>query len=157
MTSSLNRMTVIGNLGGDPEMRYTPNGRPVTSFSVATTNRYTVEGEQREETQWFRISTWNRTAEVCNQYLSKGSKVYVEGRLQGRQWEGQDGVARFSMEINADRVLFLDRPSDRGADRPSDRASNGGEPMVEFNRPDFNQPESSGVSEFQEPGDDLPF
>ncbi len=149
MTSSLNRMTVIGNLGGDPEMRYTPNGRPVTSFSIATTNRYTVEGEQREETQWFRVSTWNRTAEVCNQYLSKGSKVYVEGRLQGRQWEGQDGVQRFSIEINADRVLFLDRPSDR--------ASNNEEPTVEFNRPDFNQPEASDISEFQEPGNDLPF
>ncbi len=149
MTSSLNRMTLIGNLGGDPEMRYTPNGRPVTSFSIATTNRYTVEGEQREETQWFRVSTWNRTAEVCNQYLSKGSKVYVEGRLQGRQWEGQDGVQRFSMEINADRVLFLDRPSDR--------TSSNEEPIVEFNRPDFNQPEASDINEFQEPGNDLPF
>tara|TARA_Y100000590_G_scaffold408875_1_gene500356 strand:- start:480 stop:908 length:429 start_codon:yes stop_codon:yes gene_type:complete len=142
-------MTLIGNLGGDPEMRYTPNGRPVTSFSIATTNRYTVEGEQREETQWFRVSTWNRTAEVCNQYLSKGSKVYVEGRLQGRQWEGQDGVQRFSMEINADRVLFLDRPSDR--------TSSNEEPIVEFNRPDFNQPEASDINEFQEPGNDLPF
>jgi len=143
-------MTVIGNLGGDPEMRYTPNGRPVTSFSIATTNRYTVEGEQREETQWFRVSTWNRTAEVCNQYLSKGSKVYVEGRLQGRQWEGQDGVQRFSIEINADRVLFLDRPSDR-------TSNSNEEPMVEFNRPDFNQPETSDISEFQEPENDLPF
>jgi len=141
---------VIGNLGGDPEMRYTPNGRPVTSFSIATTNRYTVEGEQREETQWFRVSTWNRTAEVCNQYLSKGSKVYVEGRLQGRQWEGQDGVQRFSIEINADRVLFLDRPSDR-------TSNSNEEPMVEFNRPDFNQPETSDISEFQEPENDLPF
>ena len=153
MTSSLNKMTAIGNLGGDPEMRYTPNGKAVTSFSIATTNRYTVEGEQREETQWFRVSTWNRTAEVCNQYLSKGSKVYVEGRLQGREWEGQDGVKRFSVEITADKVLFLDKPSDK----PSDRGEQNQEPRIQFNRPDSGGAESFNTPSSTEPEEDLPF
>ena len=105
----LNKMLVIGNLGGDPEMRYTPNGNPVTSFSVATNRRYTTSsGEQREETEWFRVVTWNQLAEQCNQYLTKGRRVYVEGRLKSDTWTGQDGTTRFTNEINANQVVFLD-------------------------------------------------
>ena len=89
---SLNKILIIGNLGSDPEMRYMPSGDPVTSFSVATNRRYrTRDGDQREETEWFRISAWGRLAEITNQYLTKGSKIYVEGRLQSRSWQGQDG------------------------------------------------------------------
>ena len=106
---SMNKVLIIGNLGGDPEMRYMPSGDPVTSFSVATSWRYrTREGEQREETEWFRVNVWGRLAETTNQYLTKGSKVYVEGRLQSRSWQGQDGQTRFSNEIRASDVRFLD-------------------------------------------------
>ena len=120
----LNKMLVIGNVGTDPEMRYTPNGNPVTSFRLATNRRYTTsEGEQREETEWFTISSWNRLAEQCNQYLAKGRKAYVEGRLQSRSWEGPDGQTRFRNEIVASRVLFLDR-----AQGSQGGESEGGEP-----------------------------
>ena len=107
---SVNRIIIIGNLGSEPEMRFTPNGRPVTSFSVATNRRYTTsEGERREETEWFTVVTWARLAEQCNQYLTKGRLVYVEGRLRTHTWEGQDGQRRSRNEIVADRVSFLDR------------------------------------------------
>ncbi|MFC1921014.1 single-stranded DNA-binding protein [Chloroflexota bacterium] len=109
---SVNRMIIIGNLGSEPEMRFTPNGRPVTSFSVATNRRYTTsEGERREETEWFTVVTWGRLAEQCNQFLGKGRLVYVEGRLRSHSWEGQDGQKRYRNEIVADRVSFLDRQS----------------------------------------------
>ena len=105
----LNKMLVIGNLGGDPEMRYTSNGDAVTSFSVATNRRYTTrDGEQREETEWFRVVTWRQLAEQCNQYLTKGRRVYVEGRLKSDTWTGQDGTTRFTNEITANQVVFLD-------------------------------------------------
>lgn len=109
---SVNRMIIIGNLGSEPEMRFTPNGRPVTSFSVATNRRYTTsDGERREETEWFTVVTWSRLAEQCNQFLAKGRLVYVEGRLHSHSWEGQDGQKRYRNEIVADRVSFLDRQS----------------------------------------------
>jgi single-strand DNA-binding protein len=107
---SVNRVTIIGNLGSEPEMRYTPSGRPVTSFRVATNWRYTTpEGERKEETEWFTVVAWGRLAEQCNQFLTKGRLVYVEGRLRMRSWEGQDGQKRSRNEIVADRVKFLDR------------------------------------------------
>ena len=106
---SLNKILIIGNLGSDPEMRYMPSGDPVTSFSVATNRRYrTRDGEQRDETEWFRVNAWGRLAETTNQYLSRGSKVYVEGSLSSRSWQGQDGQTRFSNEIRAQEVRFLD-------------------------------------------------
>jgi single-strand DNA-binding protein len=106
----LNKMTVIGYLGTDPEMRYTPNGNPVTSFRIATTRTYTSsDGERQQETEWFTVVAWNQLAELCNQYLSKGRRAYVDGRLHSHSWEGQDGQTRFRNEIIADRVLFLDR------------------------------------------------
>ncbi len=108
--ASVNKMIIIGNLGSEPEMRFTPNGNPVTSFSVATNWRYTTsQGERKEETQWFTVVTWNRLAEQCNQFLTKGRLVYAEGRLRSRSWEGQDGQKRFSNEIIANKVTFLDK------------------------------------------------
>jgi single-strand DNA-binding protein len=107
---SVNRITIIGNLGNEPEMRFTPSGRPVTSFRVATNWRYTTpEGERKEETEWFSVVAWGRLAEQCNQFLTKGRLVYVEGRLRLRTWDGQDGQRRARNEIVADRVKFLDR------------------------------------------------
>ena len=106
----LNKMMVIGNLGTDPEMRYTPSGNPVTSFRIATTRTYTsADGERQQDTEWFTVVAWNQLAELCNQYLSKGRRAYVDGRLHTNSWEGPDGQTRFRNEIIADRVLFLDR------------------------------------------------
>jgi single-strand DNA-binding protein len=106
--ASLSKVILVGNLGSDPEMRYTPNGKAVTSFRMATNRRYTTSaGESREETDWFRVSVWGKQAEQCNQFLSKGKQAYVEGRLHARNWEGQDGQMRTSLEVTADRVLFL--------------------------------------------------
>jgi single-strand DNA-binding protein len=108
--ASLSKVILLGNLGADPEMRYTPNGKAVTSFRMATTRRYTTSaGENKEETDWFRVSVWGKQAEQCNQFLSKGRQVYVEGRLHARNWEGQDGQTRTSLEVTAERVLFLDK------------------------------------------------
>jgi single-strand DNA-binding protein len=108
--ASLNKIMLIGNVGSDPEMRYTPNGKAVTSFRMATNYRYMgSDGERKEETEWFRVSVWGKQAESCNQFLSKGRRVYVEGRLHSRNWEGQDGQTRTSLEVSANRVIFLDR------------------------------------------------
>jgi len=101
---------IIGNLGGDPEMRFTPSGSPVTSFNVATNWSYnSTDGERKEETEWFTIVAWNRLAETCNQFLTKGQKVYAEGRLRSRTWDGQDGQKHTRIEVIASRVIFLDR------------------------------------------------
>jgi single-strand DNA-binding protein len=107
---TLNKMMVIGNAGTDPEMRYTPNGNPVTSFRLATNRRYTTaDGEQHEETEWFTVTAWNKLAETVNQYVTKGMKVYAEGRLKSDSWTGNDGQVRFRNEIVAFEVKFLDR------------------------------------------------
>ena len=108
--ASLNKVMIIGNLGSEPEMRFTPNGNPVTSFRVATNRVYTTaEGERKEETEWFTVVAWNRLAEQCNQFLTKGRLVYAEGRLHTRSWESQDGQKHYRTEITANRVIFLDR------------------------------------------------
>lgn len=108
--AGLNKIMVIGNVGKDPEMRYAPNGNPVTTFSIATNRNYTTAGgEKREETEWFSVVSWNNLAERVNQYVTKGKRVFVEGRLHSHTWQGQDGVTRFRNEIIANEVVFLDR------------------------------------------------
>ncbi len=108
--ASLNKVMLIGNVGTDPEMRFTPNGNPVTSFRIATNRIYTAsDGERRQETEWFTVVTWQKLAESCNQSLTKGQRVYVEGRLHTNTWEGQDGQKRTRVEVVANSVLFLDR------------------------------------------------
>ena len=104
----LNKCMVIGHLGADPEMRYTANGAAVTTFNVATSRQFSgADGQRREETEWFSVVTWNRLAETCSQYLTKGRLVYVEGRMQTRSWEGQDGQKRYRTELVAETVKFL--------------------------------------------------
>jgi single-strand DNA-binding protein len=104
---------LIGHLGRDPEMRYTPSGKPVTSFSVATNRSWvTSEGERREATEWFNVVAWRELAEICHQRLSKGSKVYVEGRLQTRGWETPDGQRHYRTEVVADEMILLDPAAD---------------------------------------------
>jgi single-strand DNA-binding protein len=125
---SLNKVTVIGNVGNEPEMRFTPNGKPVTSFSVATNWVYTSpEGERKQETEWFSVVAWNRLAEQCNQFLAKGKLVYVEGRLHTRSWEGQDGLQHTKMEVIANRVIFLDRKGGASPDEKMEEGSVGGD------------------------------
>ncbi len=129
---------IVGNVGRDPEMRYTPAGQAVTSFSVATNRQYTASnGQQVKETVWFRVSAWGKQAEVCNQYVKKGMKVLVEGRLSADQstggprvWSGQDGQPRASFEVTAGTVRFLSSRGE-GGDGPG-AASGGGMDMAEL-------------------------
>jgi single-strand DNA-binding protein len=108
MSRSLNKVMVIGRLGRDPEMRYTPSGRPVTTFSVATSRSWnTSDGERRTETEWFNVVAWGNLAEICKQYLSKGQQVYVEGRLQTRYWDDSEGNKHSSTEIVANEMIML--------------------------------------------------
>ena len=108
MARGLNKVMVIGYLGRDPEMRYTPSGRPVTSFSVATSRSWVAaNGERREETEWFNVVAWGSLAEICKQHLSKGQQVYVEGRLQTRGWEGANGKKHYRTELVANEMIIL--------------------------------------------------
>lgn len=108
MSRGLNKVMIIGHLGRDPEMRYTPSGRPVTTFSVATSRSWnTSDGERRSETEWFNVVAWGSLAEICKQYLIKGQQVYIEGRLQTRRWEDENGNRRSSVEIVAKEMVML--------------------------------------------------
>jgi single-strand DNA-binding protein len=108
--AGLNKVMVIGNLGADPEMRYTADGNALTSFRVASSRNFSgPDGERREETEWFSVVTWRKLAEQCSQFLQKGRKVYVEGRLRTRSWDTPEGQRRYKTEVVAERVLFLDR------------------------------------------------
>ncbi len=99
---------IVGNLGRDPEMRYTPSGTAVTNLNVAVNRKWTGrDGQQQEKTTWFRVAAWDKLAELCNQYLSKGSLVLVEGDVEARAWTTQEGEARASLELNARNVRFL--------------------------------------------------
>jgi single-strand DNA-binding protein len=127
------KLTIVGNLGRDPEMRYTPSGQAVTNFSVATNRTYTnSNGEKIKETTWFRVSAWGRQAETTNQYLKQGSKVLVEGRMAAdretggpRIWTRQDGTPAASYEITAERVVFL---TSRGEDQQGSYEDSGEAP-----------------------------
>ena len=144
--ASLNKVMIIGNLGSDPEMRFTPNGNPVTSFSIATNRIYTTaEGERKQETEWFTVVAWNKLAETCNQFLTKGRLVYVEGRLRTRNWESQDGQKHYRTEVIASRVTFLDRQA--SAALPEEK--------VEEGKAEEGKAEESRVGELEP--EDIPF
>ena len=113
--ASLNKVMSIGNVGQDPELRYTPDGNPVANFSIAVNRRRKVGDEFKDETEWFNIVCFSRTAENVNQYLSKGQKVYVEGRFQSSEYVGQDGNQRKSFEVIANDVTFLSTKSEAEA------------------------------------------
>ncbi len=149
---TLNKMMIIGNLGADPELRYTPTGKAVTNLRVAVNHNFRgPDGEWQKETQWFNVEVWDQAAERAAEQLRKGNKVYAEGRLRTREWEGQDGQKRTSVEIRADRVQSLERrePGEGGfspaegsaepnaaparprAAAPAARAASGEEPFVD--------------------------
>ena len=115
MAKDLNKVMIIGRLGVDPEMRYTPSGSPVTTFRVAAGRQWKDgSGENREETEWFSVVVWNKLAEICNQYLTKGSRVYIEGRLQTRSWDdAQSGEKRYKTEVIANDMIILDSKGGR--------------------------------------------
>jgi single-strand DNA-binding protein len=131
----VNKIIVIGNLGRDPEMRYTPNGQSVTTFSVASSRRYTTaDGERREETEWFNVNAWGRLADLCNQYLAKGRQVFVQGRIQSRSYEDKTGNTRYITEIIAQRVQFLGGAGGtRASQEPQDQGF--GDPSPSFQSP----------------------
>lgn len=107
--ASLIKILLIGNVGGDPEMRFTPNGVAVTTFRMAAnTSSRQPDGSYKNEAEWFRITAWKKQAEACNQFLTKGKLVYVEGSLRTSTWDGKDGLKHTTLEVNADRVVFLD-------------------------------------------------
>jgi single-strand DNA-binding protein len=144
---SLNKCMIIGNLGRDPEMRYTPSGQAVTQFSVATNRNFRdQQGEWQSETEWFRVVVWGDRGERAAEYLRKGHKVYVEGRIQTRQWDDRDGNRRYTTEIVAQVMQMLGRPGDRG-EVPAGGPSYTDEPYTE-------QAVSSGSSGSE---DDVPF
>lgn len=108
MSRGLNKVMIIGNLGRDPEMRYTPSGRPVTTFTLACNRTWSsADGERHLETEWFNVVTWGTLAEICKQYLLRGIQVYVEGRLQSRHWEDSEGCKHTNMEIVATEMMIL--------------------------------------------------
>lgn len=109
MSRGLNKVQIIGRIGRDPEMRYTPSGRPVTTFSVGVSRSWnTSDGERRSEIEWFNVVAWSNLAEICHQYLVKDRLVYIEGRLQTRRWEDQEGHKHSAMEIVANEMIMLD-------------------------------------------------
>lgn len=126
---NLNKAMIIGNLTRDPEVRTTPTGTSVATFSVATNMVWTDQsGQKQEKTEFHTVVAWRRLAEICGQYLRKGSKVFIEGRLQTRDWEGQDGVKRYRTEIVAENMHMLDRRSSNEPSAPAPSAPVGPEP-----------------------------
>lgn len=158
--SSLNKAMLIGNLGQDPEVRYTQSNTAVATLSIATSERYKdSNGEYQEKTEWHRVVAWGRTAEICQQYLTKGSKVYIEGPIQTRQWEDKDGQKRYTTEIKALQMVMLDS---RGNGGGGNQPSGGGKPQNQNQSQNQGggKPMSSNVeldSNFDDMDDDLPF
>ena len=124
---SENKVILLGNLGADPEVRYTPAGQPVANFRMATNRHWTdKKGEKQQETQWHRIVAWGKLAELCGKYLSKGRQVYLTGRLQTREWTDKDGAKKYTTEIVADQVTFL------GGARRDGESTAGDEPQGDY-------------------------
>lgn len=117
--SSLNKAMIIGNLGSDPEVRYTQSNTAVANFSVATQNKYKDKnGQLQTDTEWHRIVAWGRTAEIAQEYLRKGSRVYIEGSMATKEWEDKEGVKRYTHEITAYKLIMLDGRPEDGQESP---------------------------------------
>ena len=151
MSKGINKVILIGNLGQDPEVRYMPNGGAVTNISVATSETWKDKntGEQQERTEWHRVVMFRRLAEIAGEYLKKGSKVYIEGRLQTRKWQDQQGNDRYTTEIVADQMQMLDSRSAGGVRQPAARQSR---PAAETGNPP--PPMAAGGVAYD---DDIPF
>src|SRR5471032_1901104 len=124
---SVNKVILVGNLGRDAELRYTPGGAAVATLNMATTEVWNDKGGQRQEkTEWHRIVLWGKTAESLNEYLTKGKQIYVEGRLQTRQWDDKDGNKRYTTEIRGDKIVLLGGGTRGGGGAPMERGESGG-------------------------------
>ena len=156
--SGVNKVILVGNLGKDPEVRYTPSGQAVANFTIATNENWTdKQGQKQERTEWHRIVVWGKAAELCGEYLSKGRQVYVEGRLQTREWTNKEGAKQYTTEVVANPVggvVFLS-----GGDRGGARGSKGGgAPAEDYGAPPpglDEAPSGGGASKGGE--DDIPF
>lgn len=141
--SGINKVILVGNLGADPELRYTANGTAVSKFRIATSESFTdKQGVKQERTEWHRITAWGKLAEICGQYLNKGKMVYIEGKIRSDTWE-QDGVKRYSYEIVADTMRMLSAGNGKGAEAPADAP--------------VHAPAEVDPSAGQMPEDDIPF
>jgi single-strand DNA-binding protein len=133
MSRGLNKIMIIGHLGRDPEMRYTPSGKPVTTFTVATSRTWnSSDGERHTETEWFNVVAWGNLAEICKQYLSKGQQVYIEGRLQTRRWEDSENVKHTSVEIVANEMMMLGDRRDASGSQTADTVESDAEIEDEY-------------------------
>lgn len=145
--ASLNKVMLIGNLGKDPEVRYTTSGQAVASFSLATSDKFkSKSGDWEERTEWHNITLWGRLAEIAGEYLAKGKTVYIEGRLQTRKWQDKDGRDRYTTEIVGDRMQMLSGKGEGGGGRQGGGRPAGGEPYPSYDEP-------AGFN----PDDDIPF
>jgi single-strand DNA-binding protein len=157
--SSVNKVILVGNLGRDPEVRYTPGGQAVANFTVATNDAWTDKsGQKQERTEWHRIVVWAKLAELCGEYLSKGRQVYLEGRLQTREWTNKEGAKQYTTEIVANQVVFLsggERGQGRGASRAASSGAGGGEDYAQ-QPPPFEEP-MVAASGGKPAEDDIPF
>lgn len=157
--ASLNKATIIGHLGKDPETRYLPSGDAVANFSVATSERWKdkTSGEDKEATEWHRVNAFGKLAEIAGEYLKKGSQVYVEGQLRTRKWTDKDGVERYSTEIRMDKLVMLNRPAgERGGDDREERPARNAkreEPARGARQADPKKP----AGKFDDLEDDIPF
>jgi single-strand DNA-binding protein len=156
MPASLNKVLLIGNLTRDPELRYIPSGQAVTSFTIAVNRTYLDQNnEKKEEASFIRVVTWGKRAEVCNEYLKKGSSVFVEGRLQSRSWEAQDGAKRTTIEVVAQNIQFLSKANKGPTSAPAETTN---ETIIED---DFSESskktKTSGASEELAPDEEVPF
>ena len=148
--AGVNKVILIGNLGRDPELRYTPGGQAVANFTLATTEQFTSKsGERQERTEWHRIVAWGRQAELCAQYLAKGRTVYVEGRIQTREWENKEGQKQRTTEIHANTIQFLGGPRGAGG---APGAGAGGRPAGRDAEPVGDEPPMAPPAD-----DDIPF
>lgn len=137
MAKDLNKVMLTGRLGADPEMRYTAQGSAVTQFRVASGRTWkSADGQQHDDTEWFRVVAWDKLGEICNQYLTKGTRVYVEGRLQTRKWQGQDGQDRYTTEVIANDMIILSSKQENvgGADNDYDAPMDDEVPAPPVNR-----------------------
>ncbi|HEY6803495.1 MAG TPA: single-stranded DNA-binding protein [Pyrinomonadaceae bacterium] len=158
---SFNKITLVGNLGRDPELRYTPQGTPVCTFSMATNDRRKDKnGEMQDQTTWFRVTLWNRQAETASQYLHKGKPVYIEGRLRVEEYTDRDGKQRYALEVTATDMQFIGSRQDEGATGGGSGSGGGGN----YDRGNYDRGSSSSGPSSSGPGEpaditdeDIPF
>jgi single-strand DNA-binding protein len=153
--SGVNKVILVGNLGRDPEVRYTPGGQAVANFTVATNDAWTDKaGQKQERTEWHRIVVWGKLAELCGEYLSKGRQVYIEGRLQTREWTNKEGAKQYTTEVVGNQVVFLSG-GERGQGRGSSRGATAGSGAADdFGQPPPSMDEGGGPKGAE---DDIPF